>query len=76
VCRLHTWRTGEGDIRLSTDDGPASSSFVMDDDDDDAEVLNEAELTSRTSSSPQPPRLDHVDDEATTAWASAGDRDA
>jgi hypothetical protein len=35
--RLQTWRGGEGDIRLSTDDGPASSSFITNDDDDDDE---------------------------------------
>jgi hypothetical protein len=36
--RLQTWRGGEGDIRLSTDDGPASSSFITNDDDDEEEL--------------------------------------
>ncbi|KAK0237296.1 hypothetical protein EDD85DRAFT_770616, partial [Armillaria nabsnona] len=41
--QLKTWRQTEGQIRLSTDDGPAATEFLEDDYDDDNEDLTLAE---------------------------------
>ena len=41
--RLTTWNSGEGRIRLSTDDGPSAREFLDDDYDDDNERLGDEE---------------------------------
>jgi hypothetical protein len=46
---LSTWAHEGGGIRLSTDEGPSSTSFVVDDEDEEgAEELDERSLSART----------------------------
>lgn len=44
VCaRLQTWSRGEGNIRLSVDDGPPAREFLDDDYDEDNELVADDE---------------------------------
>ena len=43
LTRLQTWTHREGNIRLSTDDGPPSHEFLDGDDDEEGEALADDE---------------------------------
>lgn len=66
---LNTWAHEGGGIRLSTDEGPSSASFVVDDDDEEgAEELDERSLAARTTHLPEHPS-------APNPWALEEDHD-